>query len=179
MYSAIRKDGVRLYELARQGIEVERTPRECEIYELDVMKLQNGEYSLYCECSAGTYIRTLISDIGEKLGCGATMTSLSRTFACGVELSQCFNLEELRELSEKGEIQKAVIPLDRLLVDYPALNVTPNQAKRFSNGGGLLRERLKGFGENGLYRVYGNGEFLGLGDLDNTELKVKRVYNNV
>lgn len=179
MYSAIRKDGVRLYELARQGIEVERTPRECEIYELDVMKLQNGEYSLYCECSAGTYIRTLISDIGEKLGCGATMTSLSRTFACGVELSQCLNLEELRELSEKGEIQKAVIPLDRLLVDYPALNVTPNQAKRFSNGGGLLRERLKGFGENGLYRVYGNGEFLGLGDLDNTELKVKRVYNNV
>lgn len=179
MYSAIRKDGVRLYELARQGIEVEREPRKCEIYELEVSQCENGEYSLYCECSAGTYIRTLINDIGDVLGCGATMTSLERTFACGVELSQCYTLEELTILSEKGETEKALIPLDTLLADYPSVEVTENQAKRFSNGGSLMRERVKGIRDNGIYRVYGQGKFLGLGELDDTDLKVKRVYNNV
>lgn len=179
MYSAIKRDGVRLYELARQGIEVERTPRKCEIYELIVSEAEKGEYSLYCECSAGTYIRTLINDIGEKLGCGATMTSLCRTFACGIELSECFTLEELTELKEKGEIEKAVIPLEKLLLEYPEIQVTENQAKRFSNGGSLMRERVRNVKENGIYRVYGNGEFLGLGELTDTDLLVKRVYNNV
>ena len=179
MYSAIKRDGVRLYELARQGIEVERTPRKCEIYELSVEEAENGEYSLYCECSAGTYIRTLINDIGEGLGCGATMTSLCRTFACGIELSECFTLEELNELKETGEIEKAIIPLEKLLLEYPEIHVTENQAKRFSNGGSLMRERVRNLKENGIYRVYGNGEFLGLGELTDTDLLVKRVYNNV
>lgn len=179
MYSAIKRDGVRLYELARQGIEVERTPRKCEIYELSVEEAENGEYSLYCECSAGTYIRTLINDIGERLGCGATMTSLCRTFACGIELSECFTLEQLNELKEKGEIEKAIIPLEKLLLEYPEIHVTDNQAKRFSNGGSLMRERVRNLKENGIYRVYGNGEFLGLGELTDTDLLVKRVYNNV
>lgn len=179
MYSALKKDGVRLYELARQGIEVEREKRKCEIYELTVEKAENGEYSLYCECSAGTYIRTLINDIGEALGCGAVMTSLCRSYACGIELSECFTLDELQELKEKDQLYKALIPLDKLLEEYPEITVTENQAKRFSNGGSLMRERLKGNLENGLYRVYGNGEFLGLGELDNENLKVKRVFNNV
>lgn len=179
MYSAIKRDGVRLYELARQGVEVERTPRKCEIYELSVKEAENGEYSLYCTCSAGTYIRTLINDIGEKLGCGATMTSLCRTFACGVELEECYTLEELNQLKEQGEIEKAIISLEKLLLEYPEIHVTENQAKRFSNGGSLLRERLRNPGENGIYRVYGNGEFLGLGELTDTDLLVKRVYNNV
>ena len=179
MYSAIKRDGVRLYELARQGIEVERTPRKCEIYELSVEEAENGEYSLYCECSAGTYIRTLINDIGEGLGCGATMTSLCRTFACGIELSECYTLEELNELKETGEIEKAIIPLEKLLLEYPEIHVTENQAKRFSNGGSLMRERVRNLKENGIYRVYGNGEFLGLGELTDTDLLVKRVYNNV
>ena len=179
MYSAIKRDGVRLYELARQGIEVERTPRKCEVYELSVEKTENGEYSLYCECSAGTYIRTLINDIGEKLGCGATMTSLERTFACGIEISECFTLEELTELKEKGEIEKVIIPLEKLLLEYPEIHVTENQAKRFSNGGSLMKERVRNLKENGFYRVYGNGTFLGLGELTDTDLLVKRVYNNV
>ncbi len=179
MYSAIKRDGVRLYELARQGIEVERTPRKCEIYELSVEKAENGETALYCECSAGTYVRTLINDIGEKLGCGATMTSLERSFACGIAISECFTLEELNELKEKGEIEKAIIPLEKLLLEYPEIHVTENQAKRFSNGGSLMRERIRNLKDNGIYRVYGNGEFLGLGELTDTDLLVKRVYNNV
>lgn len=179
MYSAIKRDGVRLYELARQGIEVERTPRKCEIYQLSVSQTEDGEYALYCECSAGTYIRTLINDIGEKLGCGATMTSLCRTFACGIELSECFTLEELNQIKEEGEIEKAIIPLEKLLLEYSEIQVTENQAKRFSNGGSLMRNRLRNLKENGIYRVYGNGEFLGLGELTDTDLLVKRVYNNV
>lgn len=179
MYSALKKDGVRLYELARKGIEVERSPRKCRVYELSVAESGNGEYSLYCECSAGTYIRTLISDIGERTGCGAVMTSLCRTYACGIELSECFSLAELRELQERNEIEKAVIPLEKLLLSYPSIEVTENQAKRFSNGGDLMRERLRGLDADGIYRVYGNGEFLGLGELTPTDLLVKRVYNNV
>ena len=106
MYSALKKDGVRLYELARQGIEVEREKRKCEIYELTVEKSENGEYSLYCECSAGTYIRTLINDIGEALGCGAVMTDLRRTKANGFDISQAVTVEEL---AEKAGISIATI----------------------------------------------------------------------
>ena len=181
MYSAIRKDGVRLYELARQGIEVEREKRTCTIFELNVDKAENGEYSLYCRCSAGTYIRTLIADIGDVLGCGAVMTSLRRTYACGVNIEDCYTLDELSRLAEEGNIAKALIPLDTLLQEYPSLTVTENQAKRFKNGGSLLAERVRGLSAFGIYRVYGNGEFLGLGEFtdQSDSLTVKRVYNNV
>lgn len=180
MYSAIKKDGVRLYELARKGVEVERTPRECEIYSLTVGE-ENGEFTLECECSAGTYIRTLINDIGESVGCLAAMTSLVRTSACGIELSECFTLDQLRTMSEKGELCKAIIPLERLLEAYPFLNVTEKQGVRFKNGGSLAAERVHGLQSKGegLYRVYSQGEFLGLGEYKDTDLLVKRVYNNV
>ncbi len=181
MYSALKKDGVRLYELARQGKEVERTPRKCEIYELVLEEGENGEFSLYCECSAGTYIRTLINDIGDALGTGATMTSLERTYACGVELKDCCTLEELTALQESGNIEKALIPVDKLLECYPAVTVTDNQAVRFKNGGDLMSERVKGLKSFGLYRVYGLNQFLGLGEFSegSDSLKVKRVYNNL
>ena len=181
MYSALKKDGVRLYELARQGKEVERTPRKCEIYELSVGECENGEFSLYCECSAGTYIRTLISDIGEVLGTGAVMTSLERVYACGVNLNECVTLSELSSLYEKGEIEKAIIPVEKLLECYPALTVTDNQAVRFKNGGDLMCQRVKGLKDFGLYRVYGKGAFLGLGEYTEASesLKVKRVYNEI
>lgn len=181
MYSALKKDGVRLYELARQGKEVERTPRKCEIYELSVGECENGEFSLYCECSAGTYIRTLISDIGDILGTGAVMTSLQRVYACGVTLRECFTLSELSELQEKGEIEKAIIPVEKLLDCYPVLTVTDNQAVRFKNGGDLMSQRVKGLKDFGLYRVYGKGAFLGVGEYaeGSESLKVKRVYNEI
>lgn len=180
MYSALKKDGVRLYELARQGKEVERTPRKCEIYQLSAEKADNGEYSLYCECSAGTYIRTLIDDIGSVLGTGAVMTSLERTFACGVNIEDCYTLEELSVLQDNGEIEKAVIPVERLLECYPAVTITDNQAVRFKNGGDLMAQRVRGLKDEGLYRVYGLNQFLGLGEYlpESENLKVKRIYND-
>ena len=180
MYSALKKDGVRLYELARQGKEVERTLRKCEIYTLSAEEIAEGEYSLYCECSAGTYIRTLIDDIGSVLGTGAVMTSLERTYACGVSIEDCYTLEELTELQEKGDIEQALIPVERLLECYPTITVTDNQAVRFKNGGDLMAQRVRGLMGFGLYRVYGLNQFLGLGEYaeGSESLKVKRIYND-
>ncbi len=177
MFSALKKDGVRLYELARKGEEVEREPRKCEVYSLKIGE-ENGEFTLECTCSAGTYIRTLISDIGDMAGTGAVMTSLKRTYACGVNIEDCYTLEELSDLAQNGEIGKAVIPVDRLLSEYPCVNVTENQGKRFKNGGDLMVSRVKGLRLPGLYRVYMNNEFLGLGEYlkDSESLTVKRVY---
>ncbi len=180
MYSALKKDGVRLYELARRGEEVEREPRKCTIFELDISEGEDGEYNLCCRCSAGTYIRTLISDIGDELGTGAVMTSLERTYACGVNLEECYTLDEISRFSEAGRLNEVVIPVDKLLESYPALNVTDNQTVRFKNGGSLMADRVRGLKEYGLYRVYGKGEFLGIGEYlpDSDSLTVKRVYVN-
>ena len=177
MFSALKKDGVRLYELARRGEEVEREARKCEIYTLEIGE-QGEEFTLYCECSAGTYIRTLISDICECAGAYGVMTSLERTYACGVSIEDCFTLGQLSEMAEEGRIEDAVIPVDRLLGEYPAVNVSPNQANRFKNGGDLMADRVKGLKGYGLYRVYGENKFLGLGELleGSNSLTVKRVY---
>lgn len=178
MYSALRKDGVRLYELARKGVEVEREKRPCTVYSLEVGALPNGDFSLTCECSAGTYIRSLISDIGDLLGCGAVMTSLRRTAACGIEISSCFTLDEISEAVQSGNSDGIIIPLEKLLAAYPAVEVTEKQGVRFKNGGDLMRDRLKNVSAEGLVRVYAAGEFLGLGELsaESESLTVKRVY---
>ena len=178
MYSALKKDGVRLYELARQGVEVEREERECEIFKLEVEKLAENEFSLYTECSSGTYIRTLIYDIGEVLGTGAVMTSLNRTFACGINEDECITLQELEYYRDNNELEKVIIPVDKILSEYPCVNVTKPQGVRFKNGGELLKSRIKGEVPLGLVRVYCENEFLGLGEsLENCEnLNVKRVY---
>ena len=180
MYSALKKDGVRLYELARRGEEVEREPRKCTIFELDITEGDDGEYNLFCRCSAGTYIRTLISDIGDELDTGAVMTSLERTYACGVGLEECYTLDEISRLAEEGRLNEVIIPVDKLLESYPALTVTDNQTIRFKNGGSLMADRVRGLKEHGLYRVYGKGEFLGIGEYlpDSDSLTVKRVYVN-
>ncbi len=178
MYSALKKDGVRLYELARQGIEIEREERECEIFKLDIAEVLQNEFSLYTECSSGTYIRSLISDIGEALGTGAVMTSLNRTFACGISEEECITLEELENYRDNSELEKIIISVDKILSEYPKINVTKPQAVRFKNGGELLKNRIKGEISCGLIRVYCDGEFLGLGEAlpESENLTVKRVY---
>ena len=95
MYSAIKKDGKRLYELARQGIEVEREKRTVTIYNCDFVSFENGEYTIDVKCSKGTYIRSLISDIGEMLGCGAVMTALRRTLSNGFSIDEAHTEDEL------------------------------------------------------------------------------------
>lgn len=181
MYSAVSVNGQRLYDLARKGIEVERQPRKVIIYSIDILSSDEaaGEYEISVSCSSGTYIRTLIDDIGRKLGCGAVLTKLRRTRANGFDVSQAVTLEELEAASEKGEAEGLLIPLEKALGEYPEVHVTEAQAKRFSNGGELALERLKCPKICGFFRVYGpENRFLGLGEIaDGDSLEVKRVYN--
>ncbi|NCC86777.1 MAG: tRNA pseudouridine(55) synthase TruB [Clostridia bacterium] len=181
MYSAISKDGVRLYELARKGIEVEREKRPTTIYKLELLSAddENYEYEIDVECSAGTYVRTLISDIGEKLGCGAVMTQLYRTSANGFSLDDCVTLEQLEEIVQSGRLEETIKSVDSTLAAYGELVVTDAQAKRFSNGGALAIDRIGECKAIGLYRVYSpEKEFLGVGEIkeEALELSVKRVF---
>lgn len=180
MYSAIKKDGVRLYDLARQGIETEREEREVTIYSLELTEAdeEKGEYTIDVSCSSGTYVRSLISDIGEKLFCGAVMTSLIRTNANGIDITECRSLDELQKMKEEGTLETAVVPVWEF-IKYPSVTVSEAQSRRFKNGGELSLDRVKGLSEDRYYNVFSpEGKFLGVGEKDESEglLKVKRVY---
>ncbi len=179
MYSAISKDGKRLYELARQGIEIEREAREINIYSLSLTFFENDRFGISVECSAGTYIRSLIDDIGRELGCGAVMTALRRTAANGFSIENCVTLEELEKAVSENRQNEYITPVEKCFDIYPDITVTEGQAKRFSNGGELSRDRLRENPTDGIYRVYSpEGFFLGLGEIETESeyLKVKRVF---
>lgn len=180
MYSAVSVNGKRLYDLARQGVEVEREPRRVTVYSAEILEANEsaGEYAVSVECSSGTYIRTLISDLGEKLGCGAVLTQLRRTAANGFKIDSAVTLEALAQAAESGELDRLIIPVDRALEEYPIITVSAAQARRFGNGGELSLERLKYPRTLGLFRIYDpDGAFMGLGEIgDGDSLKVKRVF---
>lgn len=177
MYSALKKDGVRLYELARQGKEVERERRKINIFSLSLVGQNANEYTIDVSCSAGTYIRSLIADIGEKLGCPAVMTALTRTKANGIPLGKCVTIEELERLKNEDRLFEAVIPVDKLL-SYPSVSVTKPQAIRFSNGGELDLDRIKCNKTDGFRLVYSPDKvFLGVGEIrtESGVMAVKKV----
>ena len=174
MTSALKQDGVRLYELARQGIEVERQARPVTIYELELLEYHEAEglLTLRCHCSSGTYIRTLCDDLGRMLGCGAVMTALRRTMAAGYPLTDCITIDEARALAEAGTLADRLLPLESALSAYPAITVSAPQASRFRNGGALALERLKAK-VHGPVRVYDpDGNCIALGAPADGELKM-------
>ena len=179
MFSAIQKDGVRLYDLARKGIEIERTPRKINIKEIKAYDFDGKSFSLDVTCSAGTYIRSLASDIGEALGTGACLTSLCRTMANGFSIDCALTLEEIEEHKNNGDIEKYIIPVEKALSFYETVSVSPAQSVRFCNGGELDIRRIHNNFENTLYRVFSpENIFLGLGEADTEKgiLKPKRVF---
>ena len=179
MYSAVSVNGKRLYELARQGIEVERKEREIEIKRLELVENINGEYVIDVFCSKGTYIRSLIDDIGRMLGCGAVMTSLVRTSAMGFTLENCTTLDELQQRkNENIGFDDILLPLDKVLSAYNKITISPAQSVRFKNGGSLDLARIKKqLIKEEIYRIYNpEGDFLGLGQAVNEELIIKRIY---
>ena len=154
MYSAIKINGQKLYDLARKGREVERRPRPVTIYELELgEQLGENEYALRCRCSKGTYIRTLCHDIGQTLGCGGTMAALRRTMACGYGLEQAVTLEAAQQRGES-----LLLPVDSLFARYPEYRIpSAGKENRVRNGNAITDSRLA----DGLYRVYGaDGAFL-------------------
>lgn len=181
MFSAVQIDGKRLYDLARQGIEVERKPRKITVYSLELLEFSEDtqEGKLKVSCSKGTYIRTLIDDIAKKLCSGAAMTSLVRDSACGFSLEDAYTLDALRTLFEKGEGEKTLLSTESLFVRYKEVNVSPLQAKRFANGGALGAERIREkpkLSDKEILRVVSREKsFWGLGIFDEASNEIK-VY---
>ncbi len=174
MTSALKKDGVRLYELARRGIEIEREARPVTIHALNIVAYneEKGELTIDCHCSKGTYIRSICDDLGRILGCGAVMTALCRTMAAGYPLDKCITIAEAKGRAQNGTLHACILPIESAFITCPAITVTEPQAHRFRNGGALALERLRK-PVNGLTRVYSpDGFFLGLGLPGEGELKV-------
>ena len=161
MFSAIKKDGVRLYDLARKGQEVERSARSVTIKEMKLLWRKDDEFSIDVLCSKGTYIRSLADDLGKFLGCGACLLELRRTKTAQFGIDECVTLEELEK-----EPEKYLLPSDRVVDYLKNVNYTESQAKRFKNGAEISVERIKfpvDVADDGeLFKVYSNDEFLGL-----------------
>ena len=165
-------------KLAREGKTVEREAREITIHSIAPSHVGDNEYEIEVECSSGTYIRSLISDIGEALGCGAVMTSLRRTKANGIDENKCYTLSQLEKLKEEGRLEEAVKRVDELL-SYGKIRVSEAQTKRFSNGGSLDCNRFGGDKSAGLHCVYSpDGDFLGIGEIDEDGqvMSARKVY---
>ncbi len=180
MMSALKKDGVRLYDLARQGIEIEREARPITIHTLEIVAYDaaSGLLQLLCDCSAGTYIRTLCDDLGRVLGCGAVMTALRREAAAGYTLSACLTPDECRGAAEDGSLPGKILPVDTAFTVYPAVTVTAAQAVRFRNGGELSVDRVSGLPQDAeTVRIYDPEQtFLGLGRADAEAVRVLRIF---
>ncbi len=176
MFSAIKVDGKRLYSLARKGEEIERPPRKIFIKNITVRDFDGKEFFMDITCGKGTYIRSLCRDIGEKLGCGATMTNLVRTKTAGFSIEKCVLLDKLTE----ENIKDYIMPTDKAVENMPFVNVTEKQAVRFSNGGELdvSRTGLKNAYEEMLVRVKYGDVLLGLGRVSQESIKVMCVLNN-
>lgn len=163
MYSAIKVGGKKLYEIARKGGEIERAGRPVTIKTLELAGEKDGDFILNVECSKGTYIRTLVNDIGERLGTGAALSSLRRTRAGNFSVSDAYNFDEIEKIVSAGEIDKALLPVDSLFAKNPPFMLTEEQKKRC-----LCGNSFSVLAEDGKYRVYDEkGAFLMLGSVEN------------
>ncbi len=173
MYSALKQDGKKLYELARQGVTVERAARPVTIHGLELLA-QTGEnrFTLRVSCSKGTYVRTLIHDLGAALGCGAAMSGLRRTRTGRFTLADAVTLSGLEARLASGA--DPLLPVDRLFSQYPALYLDAAGEARCRNGAAI---RLPQAGAEGLCRVYGpDGGFLMLGRVEGALLLTEKNF---
>ena len=172
MYSAIKVNGQKLYDLARQGREVARKPRMITIFDLALTQnLGNGQYALRIVCSKGTYIRTLCHDLGQALGCGGCMAALRRTEASNFRIDEAVTLEDVQR-----EGEALLRPTDSLFRQYPAYTIPSAEQERKCLCGNSLRAKLP----DGLYRVYGrDGAFLALSETKDGTLTSKRNFFSV
>lgn len=160
MYSAISVGGQRLYDLARQGIEIEREKRKITVYEINILKIELPKVTIDVSCSKGTYIRTLGADIGEALGCGACLSGLCRTQSGELKIENAFTPEELEIMAKENRLMEAVIPIDKMFTEYGEIALDKVRADRVKNGVPIYFNE-KPLGES--YRVYDEeGEFIAL-----------------
>lgn len=173
MYSAIRVDGKHLYDIAREGGEVERAAREVTIHKIELLSFSGDEFTIDVTCSKGTYIRTLADDIGRALGCGAAMTSLRRIETAGFKIEDCTDPDIV-----KLDPEKYLLSPELAVPQFSNVYITEKQGARFMCGGELALNRLH-LPENPteILKVFANNEFLGLGfiDRESASLKVKCI----
>ena len=183
MYSAVSVNGRRLYDLARQGVEVEREKRPVTVFRLELTEFdepsQRGR--MLVSCSKGTYIRTLCADIGEALGTYGVMSALRRTRASGFTLENAVTPQEAKLLAAQGLLAERVFPVEALFASLPEVRVSPAQAVRVCNGGALdlCRTSLRGSpsARGGRYRIVSpEGKFLALGEAEDAELRILRLF---
>ena len=148
MYSAIKKDGVKLYELARQGIVIEREKRPVTIYNIKILSVDLPRVTMEISCGKGTYIRSLCRDIGDKLGTGGCMEKLVRSRACGFDVQDSLTLDKIDELNQKGEIDNYIISIDALYPEYTKVYVKPDCDRFLNNGNRLDMEDFSHIEEN-------------------------------
>lgn len=177
MYSAVKVNGKRLYDLAREGKTVERTPRLITVYNITLEEFREDTQCgiLDISCSKGTYIRTIINDLGEKLGTYAAMSGLVRTSSSGFTLSQCISLDELQALADSGNVESVILPIDKCFECYKRIDLSSKQAAMYKNGVKLSLSRM-GIDACGTHRVYAQ-EFLGLADADRDKDELRIVKN--
>lgn len=174
MYSAIKINGKKLYELARKGREVERQPRPVTIHSLTVERQDApDEFILRVRCSKGTYVRTLCHDIGQALGCGGCMSSLRRAMAAGFTLADAVTLEQVQQAADPAAL---LLPVDSYFAGQPDVVLRPEAEKKVRNGMAIPMSDLA----PGEYRVYGaGGEFLALGRCDGRTLSTIKSFFHV
>ena len=171
MYSAVWVDGKRLYDLARQGREVERPLREVTVHRLELLDYNEKERTCAIDvtCSKGTYIRTICHDVGKALGCGGALASLRRVETLGFTQDQCVTLERLAEICQAGELERHLLPVDRAFAGYDRVFLSPRQAKMFRSGVVLDADRFRHPDTDAPLRIYEGGEqgrFLGLARIE-------------
>ena len=172
MYSALKVNGQKLYDLARKGKEVERQPRPITIHELTLLGVQEDGIHLRVRCSKGTYIRTLCKDLGEALGCGGCMAALRRVQAGEYTISESVPLQQLLETDDP---QQYLRPVDSMFRNYPAVTLSPKQELRCRNGNSFSMTM-----EPGTYRAYGqNGEFLMLAKVEDGVMSTVKSFFEV
>jgi tRNA pseudouridine55 synthase len=170
MYSALKRDGRPLYELARQGIEVEREAREVVIHELRLLDFSGDRCRLRVACSKGTYIRSLAEDLGAALACAAHLTALRRVTVGPLQVSDAVTLDQLAALAEDERAAWLLAP-DALLQSLPAIYLEDDAGRRFSHGNPVGSD-----GGPGKCRVYAENRLLGLGEVDEAgRLQPRRV----
>lgn len=181
MYSALKVDGKKLYELARAGKEVERKARPVEILDIRVDHLEIPRATFTVTCSKGTYIRTLCYDIGRKLGCGGCMESLLRTQVSGFSLEDSLTLSQIEELRDEGGLEQHILAVDKVFSDYPSITMKPDFDKLVHNGNPFFLNHAEGQYclEDGPVRVYDSQQqFIGVYEPDREKnlLKPQKVF---
>ncbi len=186
MYSAIKVNGKKLYELAREGKVIERKARRINIYNIEIIDLNLPRVKMRIDCSKGTYIRSLCNDIGEKLGCHGCMENLVRERVGNFSIDNTIIIEEIQSLMNENRVEEVVLPIDSVFSSYPALKVKAKSQKACLNGAKLrFCDLVDGsYNENSQHKYYRlyleNGEFVGIYQKKQNNLVVEKMfYENI